>query len=104
MTTPLLLHVMLRGRKRRRVARSATTATSATRAKCATLCATTGASTAPSARKTVSNLDIAAKCAKWLAFPRLAHASDVDANERQIIETLGRAKQYYRTNLDNVEN
>merc|ERR1711970_664729 len=57
--------------------------------KCATRCAPTSASTAPSARKTVSNLDIAAKCAMRLAFLRLDHASDVDANERQLFRLMG---------------
>lgn len=77
-STPLLCRALRRGRQRRTAARCATTATSARPAKCATPCAPISASTALSAPQTVSNLDIAACNAMWLAFLTSGHAWDVD--------------------------
>ena len=78
-STPLLCRALQVGRQRRTAARIATTAASAKHAKCATPCAPTSASTALSAPQTVSNLDIVASNAMWLAFLTTDHAWAVDA-------------------------
>jgi len=79
---PLLTRALRTGRKRRTVARIAVFAFSAMHAKGAMKSASTTASTVLCAPKTVSNLGIAEKSAKWKAFLKNATAWDVDAKQQ----------------------